>query len=117
MVTTTSYGIWNHYDIWNHVDRYNLTVEATITDAFGADGADGFDFEAIVSDYRTAINAALPPGVALCGNEFITDCVFDCDCDCDAAAGARDIKTIVDEVDLWEIIERHDSTNRFASPW
>lgn len=105
-VTTTSYGTWN-----NHIDQYATGLEHTVTEAFGSEGTDDFDFEAIVSDYRNAINEALPDSVALAGDEFIgpayaDDQVFHgypVDED-----GRLDIKAVVKGVDLWEIVARYE---------
>jgi hypothetical protein len=100
MTTTTEYGTWA--DVASEV-----TVEDTITTALGDHGA-GFDVDAIVSDYRAAINAALPTGVVLAGDDFFGpyyDRVFPgfpVNGD-----GALDLKAIVDSVDLWEIVEIH----------
>lgn len=106
MTITTSYG-----DFYNHAE--SLTVEQYCEDAFGSEGPDGFDLDAIVFDFRSAINDALPEGVSLCGNEFYgpyyeDDQYFD---DCPMTDdGVLDIATIINGIDLWEIIERHDHT-------
>lgn len=108
-MVTTSYGTWN-----NKVDRYRLTVEQSVVEAFGAEGTDGFDLPAIVADYRAAINEALPQGVTLVGDEFIgpyrpePDAFAGYPVDDD---GGLDIKAIVDDIDLWAIIEKHDIRN------
>jgi hypothetical protein len=92
MGTTTDYGSWV-----NHVDQYAPTVEQTVEAAFGTEGPEGFDIDAIVRDYRAAINQALPAGVSLAGDEFIGPwpCVD------------VDITACVESVDLWAIVERH----------
>ncbi|MFD9965038.1 hypothetical protein [Amycolatopsis sp. NPDC058986] len=104
MPTTTSYGTWAN------VSQYSLDLETSVSEAFGADGPEGFDVDAIVSDYRDAINAALPDGVALAGNEFYGP-AYDKDCHFDGYPlnedGGLDLKAIVDEIDLFAIIERH----------
>ena len=109
MATTTSYGDWN-----NRADRHALNLETSVTEAFGAWGDDGFDTEAIVREYRDAINAALPDSVALCGDEFIGP-AYPASDEWDGYAtdedGRLDIKAIVDGIDLWAIIERHDHTS------
>lgn len=99
MTTTTSYGTW-----CNRVDQYSTTVEHSVAEAFGSEGDSGFDFDAIVRDYRTAINAALPDGVSLCGNDFIGP--YDSDT-APGSDGDLDIKGIVDGVDLAAIMEAH----------
>lgn len=113
MATTTSYGTWV-----NHGDRGNLTVEATVTDAVNGGDSDWRDrlettgaFGRIVADYRDAIQAALPQGVFLTGNEFIgpwrpEEGEFDgypAD-----EYGDLDLSQIIDGVDLEPIIARHD---------
>jgi hypothetical protein len=93
MTTTTSYGTWV-----NAGDRYALTVEQTIQEAFGGWGTEGFDVDAIVRDYRAAINEALPNGITLAGEEFLGPW----------PRVAVDIAACVAGVDLWPIIERHN---------
>lgn len=102
---TTSYGTWN-----NHGDRLALTVEQTVEEAFGSEGPAGFDVDSIVSEYRDAINDALPDGVTLTGNEFIgpayrTDETWGPEAKNED--GELDIKTIVVGIDLGSIIERY----------
>lgn len=106
MTTTTSYGTF-----YNHAK--SLTVEAYVEDAFGSEGTDGFDIDAINSDFREAINEALPPSVSLCGNEFIGP-FFRADQHFDGYPldeyGALDITAIIESIDFWAIVERHDHT-------
>lgn len=104
--TTTSFGTWN-----NHGDDVNLTVEASVADYIGGGGADWIErvetsgaFEAMVADYRTAINEALPDRVSLNGDEFYGP-AYDDDC---AWEGELDISGIIEGIDLGEIVERHD---------
>jgi hypothetical protein len=109
MATTTSYGTWE-----NRVDRYRTTVKQSVVEAFGAEGTEGFDLDAIVTEYREAINRALPRGVALVGDEFIgprhpEPGAFDGYPVDDS--GSLDIKAIVDDIDLWEIVKRHAVRN------
>lgn len=106
MTTTTDYGTWN-----NAVDRSSSTLESSLLDGcFGSEGPDGFNFEAIVSDYRDAINAALPDGVTLSGDQFYGPYHPE-DQNFDGYAtdqnGDLDIKAIVDGVDLSAIVEKH----------
>lgn len=108
MTTTTDYGTWN-----NVVDKNSLTLESPLRDGyFGSEGSDGFDFEAIAADYRTAINEALPDSVALSGDEFIGP-YYAADQNFNGYPvdkyGALDIKAIVDSIDLNAIIERHQT--------
>lgn len=106
MTVTTSYGTWN-----NRIDAYALTVEQTVYEALG-DAADEFDHEAIADDYRAAINAALPSGVALTGDEFIGP--WEAGDEFDGYPtdefGGLDIAAIVQSIDLWKIAERYDLT-------
>jgi hypothetical protein len=94
MTTTTSYGTWN-----NRVDSYSLTVEQSVVEAFGAEGPAGYDLDAIISGYRTAINNALPEGIVLAGDEFYGPHPIDVDVD---------LKEIIEAIDLWAIIEQHE---------
>jgi hypothetical protein len=107
MTTTTTYGTWN-----NRVDTYSADFETYVMDAFGSEGADGFDFDAIVADYRDAINDALPASVSLCGSEFVGP-YYEADYDFDGYPtdddGRLDIKAIVESVDFWEIAAKHDT--------
>lgn len=105
MTTTTSYGTWN-----NRVAPFSADFETYVTEAFGSEGIDGFDFDAIVADYRNAINDALPDGVSLCGSEFIGPY----ESQDWAAAGyptdednRLDVREIVEGIDFWEIANRH----------
>lgn len=105
MTTTTNYGTW-----CNQVDQYNTSPEASLADFFGSEGADGFDFDAIVADYRQAINEALPDSVVLAGDQFYAP-YYEADRDFDGYPldedGGLDIKAIVDDIDLNAIVERH----------
>ena len=102
-MTTTSYGTW-----CNRVQPFSLTVEQSALEAFGSECPDGFDFAAIVSEYRAAINGALPPSVTLAGDEFTGPYEpgewdgYPVDQD-----GNLDIKAIVDGIDFWAIATRH----------
>ncbi|MFH8483022.1 hypothetical protein [Streptomyces sp. NPDC018055] len=106
MTTTRKYGTWN-----NHGDEWNLTVGSSIVTALNGAPSDWQErmdssgaLDRIKSDYRDAINDALPDGVSLSGNEFIgpayaEDYTWE---------GELDISATVKGVDLWKIIERHD---------
>lgn len=105
MTTTTSYGTWN-----NRADSASLTVESTVAAALG-DYAGDHDVDAIATEYRRAINEALPGSVNLCGNEFIgpyhaEDCEFD-DYPADEFY-SLDIQEIVNGVDFWDIAAKYD---------
>lgn len=106
MYTKTSYGTWA-----NHGDSFNVSVEATILDAIN--GGDG-DWQKrmentgalgrVASDYRDAINEALPEGVSLAGDDFYGPW-YEADYTWD---GELDIAAIVKGIDLTAIIKRHD---------
>lgn len=107
IVTTTSYGTWN-----NRVDPHALTVEQTVCEAL-VGYADEYDIDAIAADYRAAINEALPEGVALAGDEFVgpyydRDATWGPELEKD---GRLDIESIVDGVDFWAIVAKHEITN------
>lgn len=104
---TTSYGTWN-----NRIDSYALTVEQTISEALGTFGAD-YDIDAIATDYRAAINNALPEGVALAGNDFYglyyaEDATWGPELEDEN--GRLDIKAIVEGIDFWSIVAEHDTS-------
>ena len=116
MTTNTDYGTW-----CNRVDQASPSLEQTVSDyVSGADrewreriettGA----FEAMVSDYRDAINKALPDAVTLAGDRFFGP-YYDEDCDFEGYPadehGSLDIKAIVDGIDLAAIVDKHDPDN------
>jgi len=107
MIVTTSYGTWN-----NCVESGELTVEQSVLVALG-DYADDYDIDAIAADYRAAINEALPEGVTLAGNEFFgpahaADATWGPELEDED--GHLDIKSIVDSVDFWAIVAKHDTS-------
>lgn len=116
MATTTDYGTWN-----NHGDRSALTVEATVTGYISGGDSDWLErvektgaLENMVAAYRAAINAALPDGVTLAGNDFYGP-YYDADKDFDGYPtdedGALDITAIIADVDLAAIVDEHDPDN------
>lgn len=109
MITMTDYGSWT-----NHGDRSNESVEATIRDAINGGDNEWLErmetsgaLDRIASDYRDAIEAALPDNVNLAGNDFIGP-YYEADCDWD---GELDIAALIEEIDLQAIVERHDVDN------
>lgn len=110
MTAITSYGSWN-----NNVSEHSTGPEQDIRDLIGGgdpDWVEKFPVDAAVEEYRDAINAKLPSGVTLTGDEFIGP-YYDADRTWDPSlnspeTGALDIKTIVESVDLAAIVERHD---------
>lgn len=106
MTTTTTYGTWV-----SQIDTYSLDPGASIYQALESAPADWFQrmqdsgaLTAIETEYRAAINDALPAGVSLHGDEFIGP-AYETDQSWD---GDLDIRAIVEQVDLWAIIERYD---------
>ncbi|MER5277759.1 hypothetical protein ABT025_18650 [Streptomyces sp. NPDC002809] len=103
MAVTTTYGSWLN-------KTGELTIGHTIQAAVG-EYADDFDLDAIKDDYVTAINAALPDGVFLAGDEFHGP-YYDADADFDGydldEDGRLDIKAIVAAVDLMPIVEANE---------
>lgn len=95
-MVTKSYGTWN-----NLIDMYSSSVEDTISSAFGEHGSDGFDFEAIVTEYRNAINEALPQDFTLVGNEFYGPTHL--------AGDAPKLWDFVTNVGIWETIRKHEN--------
>lgn len=106
MITTTDYGTWT-----NAVDRFSPTLESSLSAGFsGSEGPDGFEVEAIASDYRDAINAALPDSVTLSGDQFYGP-YYPEDQNFEGYAtdqnGDLDIKAIVEGVNLNAIVEKY----------
>jgi hypothetical protein len=108
-VITTSYGSWAR-----RVEHADVTLEDTVRNAL----ADAHFIQteltgAIISEYRDAINAALPDSVSLCGEEFYgpanaSDEDFDgFDRDED---GSLDINAIICAIDFYAIAERIEDT-------
>lgn len=54
---------------WLTLGDGSLTMEETVTAVVG-DHAEDFDMPALVEAWRSAIDAALPTGITLAGNEF-----------------------------------------------
>ncbi len=105
MITNMSYGSWAR-----RVEHATTTLEDSVQDALSDGHAGKVDFDAIVADYRAAINAALPAGVQLCGSEFYGPAY---EADCDFAGfdldedGLLDINAIICAIDFWAIVEKH----------
>lgn len=86
---------------WNNLFPYSVSPEAdvyAVIDGFEAD----YDVEAIVEDFRGAIDAALEgTGVMLCGELFFGPADHAEDID-------GTIREAVESVDLMAVAERHD---------
>jgi hypothetical protein len=112
MTTTTDYGTW-----YNHT-HHNTNPESDIVDFINGGGSDWCErvestgaFDLMAHAYRDAIQAALPPGVHLTGDQFIGP-AYDDDKDFDGYPenedGDLDINAIIEGIDLAEIVERYD---------
>lgn len=104
---TTVYGTW-----FTRVQDGTLTLEASVLTALGDFTAD-YDVDAITWDYKEAVNAALPEGVSLQGDEFhgparTTDATWGPDLEDED--GRLDLETIVKGVDFWAIATKYDKT-------
>ncbi|MEW1565757.1 hypothetical protein AB0454_22560 [Streptomyces sp. NPDC093509] len=111
--TTTSYGTW-----CNLVNQYSTSPDSDVLDYINGGDNDWQQLleasgalDAIKSDYRAAIQAALPAGVSLCGDEFIGPAHPDDD-EWDGYPvddlGSVDIAACVEDIDLQEIVERNE---------
>lgn len=89
------------YSTWNQLDGHcsSLSPDSEVADALLA-GVDFNDYTAdqiaaVAAAYRDAINAALPEGVMLCGDQFYGP----------ADGLGVDLAEIVNAVDFWDIVE------------
>ena len=111
MSATTTYGHWTTL-----VDHTSSTLERTVLEFISGADRDWISalkttgaLDRIIADYREAINDALPPGVALSGNEFIGPFEHDgWEGYPVTETGDLDIGAIVRSVDLSAIVARHD---------
>lgn len=113
MTTTTSYGTWT-----NRVNTYSTGPDADVVNYISGGDSDWRErvqtsgaLAAMQRDYRAAIEAALPPSVSLCGEEFIGPAYpepGEFDGYPTNEHGDLDIRAMVEEIDLGEIVERHD---------
>jgi len=110
---TTSYGTW-----CNRVNTYSTSPDAEVLGVINGGDADWRErlettgaLDAMKAAYRTAIDAALPPSISLCGNEFIGPAHPDDD-EFDGyptdEAGFLDFKTMLADIDLNAIVEKYD---------
>jgi hypothetical protein len=112
MGATTSYGTWV-----NHAKA--LSVETTVADYINGGGAEWVArvhatgaFDRMVADYRAAVNANLPEGITLHGDEFYGPYYTQ---DGPVAAGVNAgittvqmIVSAVEDVDIDEIVRSRD---------
>lgn len=99
MPTTVSYGSWT-----THGDALCATIENTIRDAL-ADFAPQFDIDGIATEFRAALNTALPDGVTLDGNEFHGP---------DIPGDRPNLRAIIRTVDMFAIAARNEQTGASA---
>lgn len=104
---TTSYGTW-----YNHTG-YNTSPEGDIADYINGGGADWCErmeaagaVEAIADEYRAAVQAALPAGICLTGDEFIGPHHSDPGYTDEIAE--FDIRAAIEDIDLGPIVAKHD---------
>lgn len=117
MTTTTSFGTWSQ-----RINTYSSSPEQDIDNVMTGGGSEWYErmeesgaLEKIQNEYRAAIEAVLPEGISLCGNEFYGP-AFEADRadwsdypqDDD---GDMDIRGQVEGIDLMAIVERHDVDN------
>lgn len=112
MTVTTSYGTW-----YNRTG-YGLTPSDAVTQAVNGGSTEWLErmetagaLDRIERDYRAAIDAALPRGISLVGNEFHGPDRSDPAYQPPADEEVDDIKEAVESVDLTPIIEKHDVDN------
>lgn len=110
MTTNTSYGTWATRIEYGS----GLSVDETVSQALSDAHCGKTDTAGITAAYREAINAALPCGVQLCGDEFYGPAGFEpVDFEADGFPvdddGGLDIDAIVRTVDFYGIVERFDS--------
>lgn len=105
MTTTTDYGSW-----YNHTG-HGPTPESDIADFINGGGTEWCErveecgaFDLMATDYRNAVQAALPRSVTLTGDEFIGP-AYEEDRDWD---GELDIQAVIESIDLSPIVERWD---------
>ncbi|MCP9209591.1 hypothetical protein [Streptomyces cucumeris] len=113
MTTTTTYGTW-----CNRVNEYSVSPDVDVIDYINGGDSDWQELleksgalAQIQSEYRQAIQDALPPSISLCGDEFIgpaypKDGEFD-DYPVDEEGGLN-LKALIEGIDLEEILNRND---------
>lgn len=113
MTTTTSYGTW-----CNRVNTYSLNPDFDIVDYIGGGDSDWRELieesgalDRMIAAYRNAIEEALPPGISLCGDEFIGPAYPDDD-EFDGYPtddfGNLDFKAMVEDIDVQAIVEYYE---------
>lgn len=113
MTTTTGYGTW-----CNRVNQYSTSPDADVVDYInGGDSAwqtmlqETGALEEIQTAYRRAIDAVLPPSIALCGNDFIGPAFPDAD-EWDGYPTDNDggpaFEELIEDIDLGPIVDYYD---------
>lgn len=113
MTTTTSYGTWS-----SRVNTYSTSPDADVLDFINGGDSDWRELlessgalERIQAEYRDAIDAALPAGVSLCGDEFIGPAETD-EGEFDGYPvddmGDLDFAAMVEDIDLAAIVDRNE---------
>lgn len=98
----TLYGTW-----CNRIDRYSSSPDDGIRDYLG-EWVDDFDVDAIARDYREAIDALLPAGLSLNGDEFIGPIGNNSDGDEWIDVDWDALREAIEEIDFGAIVERHE---------
>lgn len=90
MTTYRQYGSWHSVTgiptLDGEVEDALRTWDENVTDA---------QVQAVADAYRAAINAVLPDGAMLCGNEFFGP----------AEGSSADFDALIDGIDFWELAE------------
>lgn len=85
--------------------RYDLTLEATVKEAlYAGGGGDYLEFSEVeesrvIDYYRDAINAALPDGFILAGDQFYVPA------DIAADDAVTLIQSALEVIDFWQLVE------------
>lgn len=113
MTTTTSYGNW-----CNRVNQFSTSPDSDVLDYINGGDADWRQMlektgalDEIKDAYRRAIDAALPPSISLCGNDFIGPAYPDDD-EFDGYPtddyGGPAFEELIEDIDLGAIVDYYD---------
>lgn len=98
----------NEYGTWRLADPTSVSVENTVRRALTGYLGD-IDIDGVCADWRDAINEALPEWLSLHGDDFYaTDSAQPVMGYPQTEDGKLDIAALVEEVDFWGIVARHD---------
>lgn len=95
-----------YYGTWADVS-YSPDLIEHVRNAFGWDGPQGYDFDAIVGEYQRVLNNALPDGVFFYAGIFMGPAWTEFEGYPVDAYGRLDIPEIIDSINLDSIIDRH----------